>query len=77
MASDTRGAQDIYGPPVCGGDYSCAAGEVCMTGKSPDLYREQGWSHGGNPAYGATGFDHLPQAFLSIFVAITLEANTP
>ena len=77
LASDHRGAQDLYGPPVCGGHYTCASGEVCMTGQRAAAYRAQGWSEAGNPAHGVTGFDHLPQAFLSIFVAITLEACLP
>jgi len=44
-----------------------------MTGRADATYTAQGWSLAGNPAWGVTGFDSIPQGFLAIFVAITLE----
>jgi len=74
--SSSTGA--LYVPPGdeqfrnCGGRYTCPSGYFCGVGKSSD-YKAQGLSEAGNPAYGVTSFDDIGHAFLSIFVAITLE----
>jgi len=57
---------------ACGGRYDCPAGYSCMVGKSSQ-YAAQGLSEAGNPNGGVTSFDDIGHAFLSIFVAITLE----
>eukprot|EP00656_Telonema_subtile_P054003 TRINITY_DN7944_c0_g1_i4.p1 TRINITY_DN7944_c0_g1~~TRINITY_DN7944_c0_g1_i4.p1 ORF type:complete len:1564 (+),score=583.71 TRINITY_DN7944_c0_g1_i4:124-4815(+) len=56
----------------CGGRYSCPAGYFCGTGQSSD-YSAEGLGSAGNPNFGVTSFDDIGHAFLSIFVAITLE----
>ena len=47
----------------CGGKFTCPAGDVC-------LYSREA------PNFGLTSFDHISVAFLTIFVAVTLEGWT-
>jgi len=63
---------DDSGFRACGGRYGCPDGYSCMVGKSSQ-YAAQGLSEAGNPNGGVTSFDDIGHAFLSIFVAITLE----
>lgn len=56
----------------CGGRYSCPTGYFCGTGESSE-YAAENLGSAGNPNHGVTNFDDIGHAFLSIFVAITLE----
>jgi len=63
---------DDNGFRTCGGRFECPTGYQCMIGTS-DQYAAQGLGPTGNPNGGVTSFDDIGHAFLSIFVAITLE----
>ena len=64
--------EDENGFRTCGARFVCPSGYECMTGESGQ-YAKHGLGDTGNPNGGVTSFDDIGHAFLTIFVAITLE----